>query len=153
MTPPEQNENGILTFGHCDPDVKYDDRRVAYAVVLRENTFAAVRSRRGGYFLPGGGAVAGEEAEQTVRREIREELACESRLLRCLGEVNQYFFSASDDKHYRMQVVFFTAELAEHNEVLHGLGEEPLVWLSVEQAHENLFHACHAWAVAVAAKA
>jgi 8-oxo-dGTP pyrophosphatase MutT (NUDIX family) len=41
-----------------------------------------VKGTSGKFFLPGGGSLPEETAEETVRREIREELARSVRLMR-----------------------------------------------------------------------
>jgi len=139
-------EDAIPVFGYPEVGIRYEDRPAAYAVILGADTVATVRSLRGAQFLPGGGALPGEYPEQTVQREIREELGSGAILLRRIGEATQYFFAASDDRHYRMQAVFFIAELAATDAV----GEEVLHWLPIEEAPALLFHLCHAWAVAQA---
>ncbi len=64
------------TFGARLEGVAYVDRPAAYAVVAGENgTVAAVKGTSGKFFLPGGGCLPGETAEETVKREVREELA------------------------------------------------------------------------------
>ena len=140
----------MLTFGDCEYGVNYTDRQAAYGVIfcdgLREKV-AVVRNKRGKYFLPGGGAFAGESLEQTVLREISEEMGCKGRISCRIGEATQYFFAPSDNKHYKMEAVFFAVELLEEPQT--GVLEdgEELCWLPITEAQEKLFHACHAWAV------
>ena len=92
--------------------------------------------------------MSGEAAEDTVAREVREELARGVRLDRKLGEVTQYFYAASDDRHYKMHAVFFAGEFADE---MSGAGcvsaEHELYWLPITEVEEACFHACHAWAV------
>src|SRR5260370_40751664 len=64
------------TFGSCLKGVRYTERPAAYAVVGGEhNTVAAVRGTSGMIGLPGGGSLPGETPEETLVREVREELA------------------------------------------------------------------------------
>jgi putative acetyltransferase len=133
------------TFGACRPGVTYADRPAAYAVVAGENgTVAAVKGRSGKFFLPGGGSLLGEAAEETVRREVREELARSVRLIRPIGTATQYFDAADDDRHYRMSAVFFLAEFPDSPA---GKGEHDLSWLSAADAEAAFCHQSHAWAV------
>jgi 8-oxo-dGTP pyrophosphatase MutT (NUDIX family) len=104
-----------------------------------------VRGRRG-LWLPGGGALPGESPEQTVAREVREELGRAAHLLGKLGEAVQHFHAASDGCWYEMTAVFFRAELV--GEPL-GEGEHELLWLDAASASGDFFHACHAWALAL----
>jgi 8-oxo-dGTP diphosphatase len=96
------------------------------------------------HFLPGGGSVPGEAPEETVVREVYEELARSVRLIRKLGEAVQYFYSSTDDRHYRMSATFFAGEFTEQ---CGGKGEHELYWPPVSEIEHSCFHACHAWAV------
>jgi len=56
---------------------------------VRQGRLLTVRSGdRDRYFLPGGKPEAGESPEEAMRREVREELGCELREVRLLGEVS-----------------------------------------------------------------
>lgn len=133
------------TFGVPLNGVSYADRPAAYAVVAGEKgTVAAVKGKSGKFFLPGGGYLPGEAAEEAVRREVREELARSVRLIRPIGAATQYFHAADDDRHYRMSAVFFLAEFTGGPT---GRGEHDLAWLSAAEADVAFFHESHAWAV------
>jgi 8-oxo-dGTP pyrophosphatase MutT (NUDIX family) len=135
----------IATFGVCQPGATYSDRPSAYAVVAGEKgTVAAVKGTSGRFFLPGGGSLPGETAEETVRREVREELARGVRLIRPLGAATQFFYAADDGRHYKMAAVFFLAEFSDGPT---GQGEYDLSWLPLAEAEAALFHRSHAWAV------
>src|SRR5215472_8167512 len=88
----------IPIFGARLEGVAYADRPAAYAVVAGKNgTIAAVKGPSDKFFLPGGGSLPGESAEETVRREVREELARSVRLVRPIGAATQHFYAADDD--------------------------------------------------------
>jgi 8-oxo-dGTP pyrophosphatase MutT (NUDIX family) len=106
-------------------------------------TVAAVRGTTGMIGLPGGGSLPGESPEETLVREVREELACSVRLIRRIGEVTQFFYAADDDCHYEMLAVFFLADFPDEPS---GRGEHELFWLPVADAARAFFHECHAWA-------
>ncbi|HVG28944.1 MAG TPA: NUDIX domain-containing protein [Pyrinomonadaceae bacterium] len=133
-----------LTFGSPAPGVDYVERRAAYVVVVGDGATVATVASRQKHFLPGGGSLAGEAPEETVAREVREELARGVRLTRRLGEAVQYFYSDADGRHYRMLATFFAGELTGDA----GAGEHELIWLPAEDAARACFHECHAWAVA-----
>lgn len=136
-----------LIFGSRKPDVSYTERRAAYAVIMNDGRVATVESQQK-HFLPGGGSLAGESCEDTVIREACEELARSVRLIRKLDEVVQYFYSAADDRYYKMRAVFFIAEFT--NESCGGgndEGENELCWLARAEAEQSFFHECHAWAI------
>jgi ubiquinone/menaquinone biosynthesis C-methylase UbiE/8-oxo-dGTP pyrophosphatase MutT (NUDIX family) len=133
-----------LTFGAQRQGVAYIERPAAYAVVAGENgTVGAVRGTAGVIGLPGGGSLPGETAEETVRREVHEELARSVRLVRRIGEATQFFYAADDACHYKMLGVFFLAELPEEPS---GQGEHELFWLPLAEAAGAFFHESHAWA-------
>jgi putative acetyltransferase len=135
----------IATFGSCLEGVAYADRPAAYAVVAGENgTVAAVKGTAGMIGLPGGGSLPGETAEETVRREVREELGRSVHLIRTIGAATQYFYAADDDRHYNMSAVFFLAEFPDEPT---GKGEHDLFWLPLTETDRAFFHHSHAWAV------
>ena len=97
------------------------------------------------YFLPGGGSLAGEAPEDTIFREVEEELARSVRLMRRIGEATQYFYSTADHQHYEMRAVFFLAEFTHDSGG--GAGEHELFWLPAAEVGRECFHESHAWAV------
>lgn len=142
--PDDATSTPIPTFGVPVTGVPYEQRCAAYAVIRnRAGAIAAVHVPAG-YWLPGGGSLAGETPEETVVREVREELGGTLRLVHKIGEALQYFFAASEGRYYAMQPVFFRAELIEES---HGPAEYALCWLDVNHPGPCFFHACHDWAV------
>ena len=137
----------VLIFGSPEPSIQYTERRAAYVVVTTGDKVAMVRDGQK-YFLPGGGSLPGEAPEDTVAREVYEELARRVRLIHKIGEAIQYFFAAADDRHYQMLATFFAGEFTD--EPSSGTGEHDLHWLPVTESELACFHACHAWAVSQA---
>jgi len=90
-------------------------------VIINDDGEVAMVKGQQKHFLPGGGSVAGEAAEETAIREVQEELARSVRLTRRLGDAIQYFYSAADDRHYKMLAAFFAGEFT--NEPRDGTGE------------------------------
>jgi 8-oxo-dGTP pyrophosphatase MutT (NUDIX family) len=133
-----------VIFGSQEPDVQYTKRRAAYLIVTNDGSVATVKPRQK-HFLPGGGSLPCEAPEDTIVREVREELARGVRLTRRIGEAVQYFYSAADERHYRMRATFFAGEFTHETRV--GTGEHELHWLPATEAEQAFFHACHAWAV------
>ena len=131
-----------VNFGDRRAGIEYLDRPAAYAVLTDGGgRVAAVRGVRG-YFLPGGGSLPDELPEETIRREVIEELARNVRLLLKIGEAVQYF-SAGEER-YRMRAVFYSAEFTGLHE---GRAEYELAWLDMKEVEETFFHECHVWAV------
>lgn len=140
----ETSMTKALIFGSPEPNVPYTERRAAYVVIINDERVAMVKSRHT-HFLPGGGALPGEAPEETVMREVEEELARSVRLIRRLGEATQYFYSDADDRHYQMRAAFFEGEFTDGPGG--GIGEHELHWLPIVEVDHACFHACHAWAV------
>ena len=134
----------LPTFGVPVAGVLYEQRCAAYAVIRNSTGAVAAVHVPAGYWLPGGGCLPGETPEETVVREVREEIGGPLRLAHKIGEALQYFFAASEGRYYAMQAVFFRAELIED---LHGPAECELCWLDVSHPGPWFFHACHDWAV------
>ena len=132
----------IQSFGY-DPNLKYKDRRAAYAVIITGgNRVAAVKGREK-YWLPGGGSLKDETAEETIIREVREELGMGVQLIKEIGQAIQFFYAANEDCCYKMDATFFLAEFT--NEPLE-IGENELHWLLIEEASRSFFHESHTWA-------
>ena len=131
----------VPVFGSLNPAIGYTPRRAAYAVITDPGGMIATVKGSFGYFLPGGGSLPGETPEQTVRREVREELAREVRIVRQIGEAIQYFYA--DGRQYRMEATFFAAEFSSD---AGGVGEHELYWLDKAEMEGAFFHGSHAWA-------
>ena len=134
-----------LIFGFPKPNVEYTDRRAVYVVILGDDGQVAMVKSKDNYFLPGGGSLPDEAPEDTVLREVDEELRRRVRLIRRIGEATQYFYSATDERHYKMQALFFAGELTD--EAHTGAGEHELQWMPIGEAERVCFHACHGWAI------
>jgi 8-oxo-dGTP pyrophosphatase MutT (NUDIX family) len=131
-----------MRFGNILAGIKYQERPAAYALITDgEGRIAAVQGRRG-YFLPGGGSLPEEKPEETIARELREELARGVRIIFKIGEAVQYF--SAGDEHYRMTALFYVAEFTGEQE---GAAEYDLHWLNIKEVEETFFHECQKWAV------
>jgi 8-oxo-dGTP diphosphatase len=133
-----------LVFGSREPGVQYTERRAAYVVVVSEGGEVAAVESRGKHFLPGGGSLPGEAPEETITREVCEELGRGVRLTRPLGEAIQYFYSETDGRHYEMRATFFAGLFT--GDARAAACEHELCWLPASEADGFFFHACHAWA-------
>jgi 8-oxo-dGTP diphosphatase len=139
------SEGHTIIFGSPQANVQYKERRAAYVVIVNDKGEVATVGSRHKRFLPGGGSAPFEAAEETIVREVREELALDVRLTRKIGEAVQYFYSGSDECHYKMLATFYAGEFT--GETCAGACENELHWLPPEYAQRECFHECHAWAV------
>lgn len=138
------------TFGHFDSSLQYKERRAAYAVILNgTDAVIAIKGIGDKYWLPGGGSLPCEPAEETAIREVREELGRGVRLIKEIGQATQYFYAAVEDCYYKMEATFFLAELTDEPPQAE---EYQPHWLPIETLRTSLFHQCHAWAVSQAAQ-
>jgi len=135
----------MMVFGSHEPKIRYIERRAAYVVIVSSGGNIAMVKGRQKYFLPGGGSLPDEAPEDTVAREVSEELARSVRLIRSLGEATQYFYSTEDDQHYKMRATFFVGAFSD--EPTANTAEHELSWLAQKEVEQACFHACHAWAV------
>jgi 8-oxo-dGTP diphosphatase len=135
-------------FGKAPPGVVCYQRRAAYAVIVKPNgAVAAVRAAlQDGtirYWLPGGGIEDNESPEETVVREVREELGRTLSTLGKIGEAVQFFYAATEERWYEMRSIFIRARFEDERA---GAGEYELHWLDAKQYADSFFHECHAWA-------
>ena len=137
----QSDESSIPVFGSHSPAIECTPRRAAYAVITDPKGRLAAVKGKSGYFLPGGGSLPTETPEQTLRREVNEELATEVRIVRRIGEAIQYFYA--DGQHYRMEAAFFAVEFSSDAS---GAGEHELYWLEPEEVERAFYHPSHAWA-------
>jgi 8-oxo-dGTP diphosphatase len=63
-----------LIFGTIVKDVEYQARGAAYALIVDDTGKIAAVKGKGGYFLPGGASLPGESSQDTIHRELQEEL-------------------------------------------------------------------------------
>jgi ADP-ribose pyrophosphatase YjhB (NUDIX family) len=73
--------------------------------------------------LPGGRAELGESAEQTLKREMREELQVEIEIVRLLWVVENFF--RFDEKHYHELSLYFLMRLPDESKYLTQPGPYP----------------------------
>lgn len=114
----------MLRFGEKRPGGEYRPRPSVYAVALDAHGRVALVAEDEGFYLPGGGIEAGETVLEALVREIREECACESRILAQLGESTEYIETRRGTR-IEVQGSFFRAEL---------IGESTAGWYAPDEA-------------------
>jgi 8-oxo-dGTP diphosphatase len=136
------------TFGRRIDGASYIVRTGVYAVIFHDDGRVAVIQTAGGYYLPGGGAEAGETVEETLRREVAEECGCDVVIRRRLGEAVQLVF-AEGEGYFEKRCVFFEASLGAMNAAPLDPSDK-LVWLNAEVAAAELRPQSQAWAIGLA---
>lgn len=132
-------------FGKKLKNIHYTQRPGAYAVIFKDNKIATVKTPSG-YFLPGGGIDPGEDPEKALKRECLEELGTTISIIKKLGTAQQYFQAPSNEKYYLSEATFYLAKFSGQT---NDISEEDhsLIWLSLDEAKEYMFHEHQAWAI------
>lgn len=133
----------------------FGTRRLGQEYVRRPSAYALVRNPAGhwatvrtpyGCFLPGGGMEPEETPRQTVIREGLEECGFILEPGATTGRAIQLCYSLQERVFFEKICEFMDAELVGTSDPLEP--DHELLWLSVDQALDVLFHESHRWAVA-----
>lgn len=106
--------------------IKFDqgNRRFNFRVVgvAVHNNQVLLHQAEGDVFwsLPGGRAELGESAEQTLKREMREELEIDIEVVRLLWVVENFF--VYDTKNYHELSLYFLMQFPESSQYMNQLG-------------------------------
>ena len=141
-----------VVFGEAPRGAVCRERLAAYVVIDDSRGHVAVVSAnfrgRDEFWLPGGGMVDSETPQQTVAREVREELGRYINLQHKIGQATQFFYAVDDGCWYKMVAHFFSGELQSAQA---SDAEHKLQWLDPRIRKSDFFHECHVWAALGAA--
>jgi len=135
-------------FGKKEEGKKYQARYGAYIVIHRnkKQEVILVQAPNGAFFLPGGEIEKGETHEQTIAREMLEEVGFKVKIGAYLGEAKEYFYSSHRDTYFAHPGYFYIAdqwekvgEPTEKNNQLH--------WVTPDDAMLLLKRGSHRWAL------
>lgn len=138
----------VPSFGKQMDTVDYKKRVGAYIIITKkqQQEIILVQAPNGAYFLPGGEIEEGETQEETIARELIEELGFTTTIDYYIGQANEYFFSRHRNQYYYHPGYFFVAKywekLAEPLEK-----NNTLCWVPIEQGITLLKRGSHKWAV------
>lgn len=101
-----------MDISYVSGNEKYNYR--VCAIIISDGKLLAMHDERSPYYyLPGGRVKLGETAEQTVLREVREELEITASIVRPLW-LNQGFFTEDvDHLHYHELCVYFLLDISQ----------------------------------------
>lgn len=134
----------VPTFGQPEEGVKYEDRPGSYVFLKNEQGWFAVVRTSLGYFLPGGGAEGNETPEETLHREVYEEIGIKLTNLKKVGEAKQYTISRHYKQGFRKHGHFYTADW-ETDPKAQWQKDHSLEWLKPENLVEGLTHEFQKW--------
>jgi 8-oxo-dGTP diphosphatase len=136
--------NNLQYFGKYDKSQNYKDRKAVYAIILNENNKIAVVKSGEYYWLPGGGSIENETVDETIIREVKEELGRNIRVMNKIGEAIQYFYADKEGCYYKMNAIFIRAEFTTEYSTIK---EHNLYWVSAIDIKDIFYHQCHVWAI------
>jgi 8-oxo-dGTP diphosphatase len=132
-------------FGIRIAGCRYTVRPSAYAVLRDDGgRIAVVRAARG-WFLPGGGIEASEDAEQAVEREAREECGLVIKPRGIVARATEIVHSPAGHSGFEKESVFVEAVVVGRTAPTEP--DHELVWLSPADAIARLSHKSHRWVV------
>jgi 8-oxo-dGTP diphosphatase len=136
---------GSPVFGIRIAGCRYTVRPSAYALLRDDDgRIAVVRAARG-WFLPGGGIEANEDAEQAVEREAREECGLVIEPRGIVGTATEIVHSPAGHSGFEKESVFVEAVVVGRTPPTEP--DHELVWLSPAEASARLSHESHRWVV------
>lgn len=124
-------------FGVKDNEKKYIYRPGVYAIMVKNDRIATVKSSLG-YFLIGGGLEADENPEDCLKREALEEVGHAIEILERLESVEEYVTVKFSGVSYLKHMTAFKAVMGKFVQLPIEIDHE-LVWLTKAEAIESLF--------------
>ena len=137
----------IPVFGEKEAEKKYQARYADYAILMNEEKeIALVQAPNGAYFLPGWEIEGHETKEETIEREMLEELGFEVVLWEYLGQADEYFYSRHRETFFYNPGYFYSTKSWE--KVSEPLEEgNNSSWEQPAKAIALLKRGSHKWAV------
>ncbi|HLQ39758.1 MAG TPA: NUDIX hydrolase [Tetragenococcus sp.] len=135
-------------FGKKEAGKDYRARYGAYIIISRSNNqeVILVQAPNGAFFLPGGEIEKNETHQQTIDREMLEEVGFKVTVSEYLGEAKEYFYSSHRDTYFAHPGYFYVAsdfkEVAPPTEKTNHLH-----WVSPDDAMLLLKRGSHRWAL------
>jgi 8-oxo-dGTP diphosphatase len=136
----------MLSFGEKIDGVAYKDLPCARGIFQNEKGEFGFVNVNGQYFLVGGGIEEGETPEQAVVREFREEIGAEIKIIRKIGEAEDYLFGKKEEAYFRKIQTFFVVEII--GDIKGGIEDNhKLVWATIDSAETFILQKSQAWAI------
>lgn len=124
--------------------IKVNYRKAVRAVIVKNNEILMVKSNRGDYKFPGGGVRSGENNEDTLIREVREETGyIISKVKERIGMVTErYIDEFEENSIFEMVSYYYLCEVSD-NQVLQELDDYEVeldfrpCWINIDTAISN----------------
>ncbi len=135
-------------FGKKEVGKNYQDRFGVYVIISRNNAkeVILVQAPNGAYFLPGGEIENKETHQETIDREMLEEVGFQVTVGNYLGEATEYFYSSHRDTYFKNPGYFYVVDqwvkVAAPTETTNGLS-----WVTPDEAMLLLKRGSHRWAL------
>lgn len=138
----------VKRFGTKIDEQDYHIRIGVYILILNQakDQLLLVSPPNGAYLLPGGEIEGNETNEETLHREVMEELGCEIEIGTYLGEAEDFYYSTFRKKYYHNPGYFYVAK-SWHKKCAPLEDFNGLEWMDIPTAIEKLKHGSHKWAV------
>ena len=144
----EENAMANPTFGEKRENVTYQPRYGVYAVIPNpeKKQIVLVQAPNGAWFLPGGEIEAGEDHQETLKRELIEELGFTAEIGTYYGQADEYFYSRHRDTYYYNPAYLY--EAISFQEVQKPLEDfNHIAWFPIDEAIEKLKRGSHKWGI------
>jgi 8-oxo-dGTP diphosphatase len=101
----------IYGINHAVPTSELQWRPAAYAIVIKNTSILLLKQHGGAYDLPGGGVKLGEDPQQAVLRECKEETGINASSPTILGSESTFFrASHSDNMSYHSILMYYACK-------------------------------------------
>jgi 8-oxo-dGTP diphosphatase len=101
----------IYGINHAVPTSELQWRPAAYAIVIKNTSILLLKQHGGAYDLPGGGVKLGEDPQQAVIRECKEETGINATTPTILGSESTFFrASHSDNMSYHSILMYYACK-------------------------------------------
>ena len=138
-------ENEMI-FGEKLEGIEYKERAGAYGVAFNEEGKVAVIKTHRGYFLPGGGIEEGENHEECIIREFKEETGFEVEVKQFIGKASNYRFAVGLNGYYHLIGFNYLVQLKERT--AEPIEEDhELLWMEPKECADSMYLEHQAWAV------
>lgn len=134
-------------FGEKLKGEQYLDRSAAYAIIVNKqnNKIAVIKNPRN-YFLPGGGTEEDESSQECIIRECLEEMGFYIKIKEFLCKGELYHNGLALKRYLHSIADFYIVESFE--KVKEPIEKDhEILWMSVDEAIENLWLDHQIWAV------